>query len=285
MSMPCPHCNDTGWKAVDKNGLRRVVRCDCRREGLVARMLADARIQPRYRNCELDNLLIYPNERLNRAFNKATEFAEAFPVVDKGLCLIGPHGIGKTHLAVGVLKHAIRRTCARGLFYDTTDLLRLIRSTYSPDVRAAEMDVLRPVMEVELLVLDDIGKEKNSEWVEETMNLIVNTRYNQQRPTIFTTNYKNTPDDSHDVDDFATLRLRVGSRIHSRLHEMCDFLEYEGADYRHLPPNGGIDDLERLWKVQPSKHAPLPARSSGKAKTRLRDGPIDVKWSGGRAGS
>ena len=73
------------------------------------------------------------------------------------------------------------------------DLLRVIRSTYNPVVRTAEMDILRPVMDAELLVLDDLGAEKPSEWVEETMNLIVNTRYNERRPTIFTTNYEDLP--------------------------------------------------------------------------------------------
>ena len=85
---------------------------------------------------------------------------------------------------------------ARGLFYDVRDLLRVIRSTYNPVVRTAEMDILRPVMEAELLVLDDLGAEKPSEWVEETMNLIVNTRYNERRPTIFTTNYEDLPDEA-----------------------------------------------------------------------------------------
>jgi hypothetical protein len=81
---------------------------------------------------------------------------------------------------------------ARGLFYDTRDLLRVIRSTYNPLVRTAEMDILRPVMDADLLVLDDLGAEKTSEWVEETMNLIVNTRYNERRHTIFTSNYEDT---------------------------------------------------------------------------------------------
>src|SRR5471030_3446511 len=110
---------------------------------------------------------------------------------------------------------------ARGLFYDTRDLLRVIRSTYDPSIRTTELEVLRPVMEADLLVLDDLGAEKPSEWVEETMNLIVNTRYNERRPTIFTTNYENTPDDT-EVD---SLKSRVGFRLHSRLHEMCEFLE------------------------------------------------------------
>ena len=91
-----------------------------------------------------------------------------------------------------------------------------------------------------------MGSEKTSEWVEETMNLIVNTRYNERRHTIFTSNYDDTPDDRRIR---TRCKARVGFRMHSRLHEMCEFLEFDGADYRLLPPNGGVDDLLALWKV------------------------------------
>ncbi len=141
------------------------------------------------------------------------------------------------------------------------DLLRVIRSTYNPVVRTAEMDILRPVMDAELLVLDDLGAEKPSEWVEETMNLIVNTRYNERRPTIFTTNYEDLPDDT----ELDSLKVRVGFRLHSRLHEMCEFLEYDGGDYRMLPPNGGPDDLATLWKKQ--------SRPAHPARAHARPGP------------
>ena len=157
----------------------------------------------------------------------------------------------------------------------------MIRSTYNPLVRTAEMDVLRPVMEADILVLDDIGSEKTSEWVEETMNLIVNTRYNERRHTIFTSNYEDTPDDG----DPDCLKARIGFRIHSRLHEMCEFLEYDGADYRHLPPNGGVEDLVMLWKRNAGRRA-LPSRSKGPVRAQLkpRDGKADLGWSGGKAG-
>jgi DNA replication protein DnaC len=278
--MECPLCRGTGWRALEAGPAHRVARCDCQRDALVGRRLAEAGIGRRYEHCELPNFLVYPNEGLERAVAAARRFADAFPVVDRGLFLVGPPGIGKTHLAVAVLKHVVRATAARAVFYDVRELLRLIRSTYNPVVKTAEMDVLQPVIDAELVVLDDLGAEKTSEWVEETLNLIVNSRYRERRPTIFTSNYE----EKEDATDPDSLFVRVGFRMHSRLYEMCEFLEFDGADYRHRPPNAGPEDLHALWKLQrrPKK---LPARAGGPARAELRDRPSDLKWPGGRAGS
>jgi DNA replication protein DnaC len=283
----CEICDDTSWKTVTVDGISRVTRCDCVRGSASARLLADARIPRRYQHCDFANYTAY-NEQLTKALQHATRLAESFPVTDKGLFFQGPPGVGKTHLAVAVLRQVIMTRGARGLFYDTRDLLRVIRSTYDPVNRTAEMDVLRPVIECDILVLDDLGAEKTSEWVEETLNLIVNSRYSERRTTIFTSNYDDNPDNT----DPDSLLFRIGFRMRSRLHEMCEFLYLDGGDYRELPPNGGVDDLVALWKTRSkaSRKPSLPARTGGQVRAQVRagergDGKADLKWSGGRAGS
>lgn len=249
---------------------------------MVTDLLGEANIPTRFRACTFESFVTYKNnEPLLRAVKQARAFAQSFPVVQKGLLFIGQPGIGKTHLAVSVLQDVITQNTVRGLYYDTRTLLSTIRSTFDPITRASDANVLQRVMSTDILVLDDLGAERPTDWVEETMNLIVNTRYNERRPTLFTTNYE----DVSDVDDTESLGVRVGFRMHSRLREMCEFLEYQGPDYREFEYPPSADDIARRWKDQKrqARRRP-PPRTTGRARGLTTPGAqLELGWEGGRA--
>ena len=286
--MDCEICHGSRWKSVTVDGVERLTRCDCWRETVVEKLLQEARVPARYARCELATFEHDMNTQ-REAFRRATRFVEAFPAVDKGLVLYGPHGVGKTHLAVGILKEVIRTKGGRGYFFETRELLKLVRDTYNRSTEETEMEVLAPVLDADLLVLDDLGAEKTSEWVQETLGLVVNTRYNAKRATIFTSNLVDSPDNT-DPQGFI---FQLGARTRSRLMEMCDWVEIQGADVREVGPHASAEKIADWQKKSPAspqnvkKSSSLPPRTKGQARARLKDPGLqyELNWSGGKAGS
>jgi DNA replication protein DnaC len=246
-TVKCEVCRDTGWKSVASEKGPKAVRCDCQVRLRNERLLKHAAIPERYEHCTLANFEHEgPFASLATARMAAMQFVDKYPVERAGLLLIGTIGVGKTHLAVGIAKELMLSKGVSCLFYDYRELLKEIQNSYNTSVAATELQVLRPVFEAEVLVLDELGAVKPTEWVWDTVSHILNTRYNDKRTTIITTNYRDLPPGATQNGDepprrnYAaeraareeTLGDRIGERMRSRLHEMCRIVTVQGDDFR-----------------------------------------------------
>jgi len=250
----CPHCEGTGWKPIEVDGVRRVVRCDCRAAEQATQLIELARIPRRYEHCAFENFDLRKdpktgevNPSLRAARFNAERFVEEYPT-DFGLLFGGPTGVGKTHLAVAVLRELMLQKGVECLFYDFRDLLKEIQDSYNPVSQTSELRVLQPVLDVEVLLLDELAASNPSDWVRETLAYIINSRYNQKKVTLITTTLPfgetasrrevRTPSGEALPDIERTLN-QLGTTLRSRLYEMCKLVEMNSDDYRKAIKQAG----------------------------------------------
>ena len=274
----CPECEGQGWKILDDGGAGTAVRCDCQKRERAHQFLALAGIPERYRACRLSTFDLRSSDpatrpRLQKALKISRSYVENFldaengTMRESGLIFVGNPGGGKTHLAAAVLSEVVERFHIRGRFVDFTSLLHQLQSTFDSDSTESKRAVLDPVIKTDLLVLDELGAQKSSEWVMNTLYLIINSRYTAGRPTLFTTNYRlgdlnrPTPEalasgpppdpwsDRHadgvqsgktprmveyraTGDEFTLLSTRISPQLVSRLHEMTQPVLLDVPDFR-----------------------------------------------------
>ena len=245
----CPACGGSGWKRVEAPGkANRVARCECRIGARALRLLKAASIPARYEHCTLADFATDfsgAHRSLAGARLAAGRFVEEYPLEQTGLLFVGPIGTGKTHLAVGIVQELVRSKGVHCLFCDYRELLKEIQNSYNPSVQTTELEILRPVFEAEVLVLDELGAIKPTEWVWDTVSHILNSRYNDKKTTIFTTNFPDLPrgdvqtgrgssaaEAARQAVRNETLGDRITERMRSRLHEMCRVIQLDGSDFR-----------------------------------------------------
>ena len=272
-TQPCPDCGGRGFRYVE--GQAGVQKCGCKVEthpGRVARLLARAEIPRKYADCRLTNYS--PSEdspHLVIALSDALGYVEHYlkHPSPKGLLFQGSPGLGKTHLAIGIIRDLIERGSVSCSFCNFAAELQKIRDSMSTD--RSSLILPRLVYDADVLVLDDFGAQRWSAWVQDQMSNVISNRYNDDRATIITTNLTDIPSADHnaqriavmkklgvmnhqgEIDNFQKTRLeqcgirfnaprdepetledQIGERLRSRLYEMCQKVPMYGQDYRKV---------------------------------------------------
>lgn len=240
IDLDCPRCNGTGW-IVTESGTDSVP-CNCQALRRRNRRFEAAGIPERYAHCTIEEFSDRSNGSLLQAKRRAKEFVEGWPLGKEGLLLMGGCGTGKTHLAVAVLRSIIDlEKPGKLVFSNFQDLIQEIQASFDSSEVPRKSEILKPILEADLLVLDELGSQKPTSFVHDTLYYIINSRYNDELSTIFTTNYVDEPSAKEE-----SLTDRIGERLRSRLYEMTERVLFESADYRvdrnrgTLPPGRRI---------------------------------------------
>ncbi len=190
-----------------------------------------AAIPAKYHNIlEVDTFKHDGNLLKQKALKYAKDkFLRGFPNY-RGFLLMGPSGVGKTHLAVGTISELTLKKGIVCVFKDFFLLLSELRQAYSEG--RSENEVLEPLVEAEVLLIDELGKGKSSEWELGILDQLISKRYNSSKKTLITTNYIAREYVPRNAITAEILENKVGERIASRLYEMCEFFLLEGEDYR-----------------------------------------------------
>jgi DNA replication protein DnaC len=257
----CPRCGESGYVLVPSAGSTVAQPCACRHLDERLKIFNLIGIPPAIAKASFDTFKGWSPDHA-RAKSVAEDFAKKFrkDAPTKGFLLYGRPGAGKTHLLAATLRWLALEKGIQGRYVEFMLLLSDMKAGFSQN--QSHMDILKPLLFVPVLAIDELGKERGTEWERSMLDELISRRFNSGLATLFATNYfleerespvKEQPGTRYNTrsQDFGrdaeamTLARRVGDRIYSRLNEMCTFVKVEpGHDARKDRPGAGD-----FWKA------------------------------------
>jgi DNA replication protein DnaC len=256
----CPRCQETGFVLVARGDAPVAQPCTCRHLDERIRLFCEIGVPAVAAHASFENFKTWSTDH-SAARALADGLARKFRPDEpsRGFLLYGRPGGGKTHLLVATLRHLSLERGVAGRYVEFMLLLSDIKAGFAAGKN--QMEILRPLLSVPVLAIDELGKERGTEFERSMLDELISRRYSGGLTTLFATNYfPDGPPPSTEAPapqaaprrfntrsaDFAreaeamTLPQRIGDRVFSRLNEMCAFQKLDpGSDYRRDRPGSG----------------------------------------------
>ena len=253
--LACPRCGESGYVLVPTAGSMVAQPCACKHLDERIAVFNQIGIPAAVARASFEAFKGWSPDH-TRAKTAAEDFARKFrrDAPTKGYLLFGRPGSGKTHLLVATLRWLALEKGVGGRYVEFMLLLSEIKAGF--DLGRSPMEILRPLLSVPVLAIDELGKERGTEWERSMLDELISRRFNSGLATLFATNYflearvvqeepgsrhvkTRSPDFQREAESM-TLSQRVGDRIYSRLNEMCTFVKLDpGMDLRRDKQGSG----------------------------------------------
>lgn len=234
----CRKCRDTGWaETKDKEGYTRAYMCECAKKKCAeARVRALENSQRRFKGLSF-NTYKPKHHTQTTALKICRQYVKNWPLVGgRGLLLYGPPGVGKSCLIKCIAVELVKKTATEIGWYSATNIALLLRGSFDKESDTREQELIDKLGGIELLLLDDLGRENISQYNESVFFEFLNRRNAGMRPTLITTNLDEETTERMGPDGrrrvVPSIEQRLGDALFSRLNEMCDFIHVNGKDRR-----------------------------------------------------